>query len=78
MPTKCSAAPNFVDRYLPKTSTLPGELVEEAEAAEERAQQQCDWTTIAKAHLAGKDVAVDEVDRVDAVLQNHVSRSTRS
>lgn len=63
------AAAGLVDRFIPKTTELARELMEEAREADRRAGEDTDWQQVAMAHLARHTIDEASLDRVDAALR---------
>ncbi len=68
----------LVDRYVAKSPTeMIAPLVEEAQAAVERAKTPSDWPNVTGAHVASESIDPGEIDRIDKVLSGYVP-GTRS
>ncbi len=50
-------------------------LVEEAQAAVERAKTPSDWPNVTGAHVASESIDPGEIDRIDKVLSGYVPRA---
>jgi DNA-binding response OmpR family regulator len=58
----------LVNKFLRKTARLPEILLEMAKGASARASNKSDWDVIAKAYIAGDEVDITELDRLDKLL----------
>jgi DNA-binding NtrC family response regulator len=63
------AAAGLVDRFIPKTTELARELMEEAREADRRAGEDTEWRRVATAHLARNTIDEGALDQVDAALR---------
>jgi DNA-binding NtrC family response regulator len=59
----------LVDAYFPKTGDIADKLLAAAVEAVARADQPTDWQRNAAAYLAGKEIDIGEIDRIDTALR---------
>jgi ActR/RegA family two-component response regulator len=66
------AAAGLVDRFIPKTTDMARELIDEGREAERRSMQDTDWRHVAGAHLARSSIDEAALEAVDAALRVQV------
>lgn len=65
----------LVDDYLPKTPDILDKMITLTREALKRCRLPSDWSAVAQAHVAGTKIDEKEIEEIDLLLRQDISRS---